>query len=308
MGEQKFTHRVNYPDNHGITLVDIAETLLAHDRIIKLVPFVLEQSVDGLVIKNISIELSYAEEGSLLEQFVVTVFSVFQDNFSEKIVGVVEAMTGTDIPKEYEPIIALIILLLFFYGARWLYNKVHKTSDGALNINGSYNNILQISAERLSIEPSKLESILAEATKGPNKKATAKAAQRFFKPAQRNGTGRIEVNGYGEISRETVAEIPTDVDIEASDDDREMLHMPGARVQLRAHDLDRKEQGWYGVVEDETFNDKRLPITFYPTVDPRPLFGARSISADITLEQKPDDKGEWTPKRIHIMAVNETFE
>src|SRR5438105_1979125 len=70
------------------------------------------------------------------------------------------------------------------------------------------------------------QTLIANATKGTTRKSIGKAAQRFFRPAQRNGVGRIAVREYGEISRETVAEMPTDIDVETFEDEVNLVPMP----------------------------------------------------------------------------------
>jgi hypothetical protein len=202
-----FSHRLEYPDNHGITLTDIAELLLAHERAVKLIPIVLERSVSGLNVERIEITLVEAQEGSLVTEFAVKIFSEYQAQIESRVVRVVEALTGTPVAEQDKTLVTLLIILLFLMGATWVWKKFNPSNEGSgLHIQGDYNKVLNVTAEALSISPETLDDIVWDATKGPTRKAIGKASQRFFKPAQRNGIGRISVKDFGEISKATVEE------------------------------------------------------------------------------------------------------
>jgi hypothetical protein len=95
-------------------------------------------------------------------------------------------MTGVQVPPELQPLITLLILLVIFYGAVWIYRKLHPRDDGK-SIQGDYNTILNITARHLHLTPGKLDEIVQEATKGPMRRAVAKAAQ----PGLRAGWERL---------------------------------------------------------------------------------------------------------------------
>jgi hypothetical protein len=97
--------------------------------------------------------------------------------------------------------------------------------------------------------------------------------------------------------------VPTSVSID-NDDDREMVPLPNITIKLRALDLDRRETGWYGVVSTADVDQVRLPISLYPTINPESLEGATEITADIILESRRDDDGEWHPRRIHVVNIH----
>lgn len=298
-----FVHEVGYPNNKGITLTDIAETLLAHERIVALLPKILESAIDGFTVEKIVVRLSDAQEGSLFEKFVVEIYSNYQKDIQKNVIEAVTAMTGVTIPDQYQPLVTLLILLVIFYGANWVYRKVNpKKESSGTTINGNYNTILNVTASRLSVTPERLDEIVKEVTKGPMRKAVGKAAQRFFKPAQRNGTGVIDVPGFGQISRDAVEEVPTEASIDPTDD-RDMEPWTDVTISLRALDLDRRESGWYGVMKVAGEEHTRLPISLYPTIDPEKLHGATEFQADIILESRRDESGDWKPRRIHVVNL-----
>lgn len=298
-----FAHDVSYPNNKGITLTEIAETLLAHERVVGLLPKILEASIEGLTIEKIVIRLDDAREGSLFEKFVVEIYSNYQSDIQRHVIGAVTAMTGVMIPDQYQPLVTLLILLVIFYGANWVYRKVNpKKEASGTTINGNYNTILNVTAGHLNVTPEKLDEIVKDVTKGPMRKAVGKAAQRFFKPAQRNGTGIIEVPGYGTISREAVEEVPTEANVDPLDD-KDMEPWTDVTISLRALDLDRRESGWYGVMRVAGEENTRLPISLYPTINPEQLQGVTEFQADIFLESRRDESGDWKPRRIHVVNL-----
>lgn len=298
-----FVHDVSYPTNKGITLTDIADTLLAHERVVALLSKILEAAIDGFTVEKIVVRLDEAQEGSLFEKFVVEIYSNYQKDIQKNVIGAVTAMTGVTIPDQYQPLVTLLILLVIFYGANWVYRKVNPKKEATgTTINGNYNTILNVTADHLSVTPEKLEEIVKDVTKGPMRKAVGKAAQRFFKPAQRNGIGVIDVPGFGTISRDAVEEVPTEANIDPIDD-RDMEPWTDVSIGLRALDLDRRESGWYGVIQVAGEEHTRLPISLYPTINPEQLQGATEFQADILLESRRDDSGDWKPRRIHVVNV-----
>lgn len=301
-----FVHDVGYPNNKGITLSDIADTLLAHERVIALIPKILEAAIEGFPVEKIVVRLDDAQEGSLFEKFVVEIYSNYQKDIQRNVIGAVTAMTGVTIPDEYQSLVTLLILAVMFYGANWVFRKVNPKKDATGTvISGNYNTVLNITAGHLSLTPEKLDGIIKDVTKGPMRKAVGKAAQRFFKPAQRNGTGNIEVAGFGEISREAVEEVPTEASIDPADD-RDMEPWTDIAISLRALDLDRRESGWFGLMQVAGEEQTRLPISIYPTIDPETLHGVSEFNADILLESRRDEGGDWKPRRIHVLNVRST--
>ncbi|MCC8950364.1 hypothetical protein H8A97_36155 [Bradyrhizobium sp. Arg62] len=148
MAVAEFVHDINYP-NKGITLTDIAETLLAHERVTQLLPKILEAAIEGLNVEKIVIRLDDAKEGSLYEKFVIEIYSTYQKDIQRHVIGAVTAMTGVTVPEEYQTLVSLLILLVIFYGANWIYKKVNpKKESSGTTINGHYNTILNITAER----------------------------------------------------------------------------------------------------------------------------------------------------------------
>src|SRR3954465_9783587 len=115
MRETLFHHQLDYPDNDGITLTDIAATLLAHERLIPVAAEVLERSIPGLTVENVRINLDFVRSGSLSEALFVAILIVYQKQLDVGIPNVFEKMTGIPVHEDIEPLLSVLIIMLLYY-------------------------------------------------------------------------------------------------------------------------------------------------------------------------------------------------
>jgi|1186.fasta_scaffold351098_1 hypothetical protein len=163
MPETLFHHQLDYPDNDGITLSDIAATLLAHERLIPLAAEVLERSIPGLTVENIRINLDFVRSGSLSEALFVAILIVYQKHLDVGMPNVFEKMTGVPIHDDNKPLLSVLIIILLYYGAKSLFERRGKTLRGApRQIERELDRYMEIAADTLGIAQEKVERAIAE--------------------------------------------------------------------------------------------------------------------------------------------------
>ena len=126
-----------------------------------------------------------------------------------------------------------------------------------------------------------------------------KHVSRFFRPREDETPSAIEVEGYGTIDEETVSELPPNIELEKLDDTRN-LDLMGVRIDIRRTDRDLHKQWAAKILDDKRFR-RRLPMDIYPTVDVASLAEERVVVADLILQGDTDEKGEFRPKRMHLL-------
>lgn len=303
MSEAVFRHTLHYPDNDGITIRDIANTLLAQEKLLRVAAEILETAVDGLTVERVQLRLEIAETGSLTETLLVAFFVVYQTELTSEVPELIEALTGLHIPERYDTLATLLFLLSLLAVGKYVVYKIRKDKSETPAIQGDYNTYLNITAKTLSIAPERLEEIVTEKMLAGRKARTmTRAAIDLFRPAKRNGNGRIQARGVGEVSSAAVGEFPSEAALTELDEAPEVEPFPDVEIEIRATDRDKRGIGWAGIIRAEGF--KRMPMRLYPTIDTETLAAAKVVRGDVLVEYRQTDGGEPEPERFHLLALH----
>lgn len=305
MQELRFEHGFYYPDNHDVPLSDIAATLIAHEKLLPIIADAFENLVPGLSIDDRKIILEHIQRSSLKEHFFVALFLVFQKDLEKEVPALFETVTGVHVSDRYDTIVTVLFLVALYYGASAIFRKGKRAEQAAApaSIQADQDQYIGIAAEQLGTTPEKVRAAFDKAI-GRQKLATVqRAAVDLFRPAKRGGNGRIVPRGLPEISKATVADFPTEVALAEMDDDAVPLHLPRARLDIRATDRDKGDKGWAGKVETDDMKTKRLPIRLAPGVDRNMLAGLYMPEVEAVLESRIKEDGGTTPIRIHVYRV-----
>jgi len=302
MAEAVFRHELIYPDNHGITLSEIAATLIAHERLIPIAAEILERSYPGLHIEKITVDFEYARTGSLSEALFIAILAVYQKQLDESVPRMVEYLTGYQVPDDLKPILSIIIIILLYYGAKTLFERGGKKDAAPPHIQGDYNTYISIAAQKLALPPGTVEKAVEAAAGGKRKSRVARSAIDLFRPAKRGGNGRIIASEAAEISTDAVAEFPDEIMLAELEEDTEIEHLPEALLEIRATDRDAADRGWAGRLVSGSFATKRLPLKLYPTIDRDALAASTKARAEAIIESRRTGDS-LKPIRIHVLKV-----
>jgi hypothetical protein len=175
-----------------------------------------------------------------------------------------------------------------------------KEENGKLSVTGDSNTILQIGGHLISITPEQLSDAVDTSIRSAGKDRVAKAALEFIRPAKREA-GSIISGGGAVISAQTIAEAPSELDMEMQDDEEPSESIQKQVVVIHATDIDHSKSGWAGHLPGRW--NHRLRMQIYPGIDNKSIFGKTQVVADIILVSKPDRKGQMTPYLFHVLRV-----
>ena len=153
---------------------------------------------------------------------------------------------------------------------------------------------------KLGISEKEIRDFLEERYGKPNAvKRLASAAGKFFRPSKRQNNAPIKV-GDRRIGSDVIAEIPSDVQIEAMEKLQTSQIIENVEIELHAKDKDKGTSGWAGVVP--SISNKRLKMLLNAPVVPEDLWGKEVIVGDIMLvkEQKGD---AFEPTEFHLTRI-----
>lgn len=298
-------HSIEYTMEEGLTLGEIAESLLAQQVLVDRLPLVLEELFPGLTVDAVRIRLKIAETGSLKEEFIVSLFLAFQDDVEESIIKAIEGTTGLDILEQHKTVVTLLVILVVLYVARAIYERViGKRGEGAEKlpaIQGDYNTVLNITADRLQVSSESLDDAVAVAAASRDSRGLVSAIRRFFAPAKRGGGSTIKAHGEPVISREAVREFPSEAVLEDIENEPVMEPLAGVRLRILALDRQRRRTGWACAFPDGEVDRSRVTMDLYPTVPLDDLSRAEEILADVIVEY--DAANTLHARRVHLLKV-----
>lgn len=315
MTEAVFKHSLTYPDYSKPSLTEIANTLIAHEKLAALIGEVLEKAVDGIKVESVRIELEQAELGSLHEHFFVALFVFFQKDLEKDLPDVIEALTGVQVPERYDTLVTVLFLLLLFWGSRYVTARVRRREEAGPApppppaVQGDYNTYVHIAAGQLNVPPERIEqAVEAVATKGNRRQTLSRAAVDLFRPAKRGGNGRIVPAGTPEVSQAAIEEFPNEAALADLGRETEIEPYAGVVLAIRATDRDKRAQGWAGILEVDGLEKRRVPVTLYPTIDVASLAQCERARVDAMAEFKDIGEDERLLIRIHVIVVHECLD
>jgi integrase len=213
---------------------------------------------------------------------------------------------GVDIPEAYEPFVALATMAVVFWGLQYAYDRVRRRKEHdkekrpapSVHIEGSYNTVVQLVAEHVDMSQEKVERALNEALFNDRAKV-AKAATDFVRPAKfRNSS--ISVIGAPEVTRETVAEVPSDAEM-AKTSEVESIRLNEVLLSIRGTDRDNHQAGWRALIENDDRFPKRLPLVLSPAINLEDLANHVRVEANVVVEVERFFDGNIIPRRIHLV-------
>jgi len=279
-----------FSNKNNVLIPDIIKSLEGIESISKQFHTVVNKAFD-IDLASSSAYVDSLEVGSLAEKVLIAL------NFkNEKELEAFLHKFGKDHPM-LKNTINVIFVGVVIYG---LYQAAVSLGGETNHIEANNNVIININQPGLSGQ--EISEIIDKAT--VDKKAIAKAAIKLITPAKSDKEASItfkvgdqeDAIKY-EISPETIAQAPTHVKEVL---DEKVLHIENASVSIRATDLDKRNQGWAGIVSGI---DHRLPITVSPNVNVKDLKDTTYV--DVSIVYKRGDKdNDLRPVRIFIEKIS----
>lgn len=301
--EITFKHGLTYTNSGIVPVADVAESLLGNETLIRQAGELIGSLIDGLYVDQVDVKFNKAIHNSpLRELFFGTLIFTYQEELSKEVPDLIRSLTGVDVPDKYDTLLTVVVLILSFYGADYLYRRFVSDKRPAA-ISDNRDKLLYVAGDYFNVTQDHIRETIEETTKGVKKLSLAKATKRLFVPAKREVDAYIETDGGIIIPRTLINEVPSDIDIENEEDTTISEAYQNVKIELRAEDADRNKQGWAGVIVD--IHDKRLRMEVYPTIDPAKIFGKKRIEGDIILVSKKQPNGTYKPSMFHLVKLSD---
>lgn len=297
-----FNHSLTYDFDDQATMREIAGSLIANEKLIKDSFEILKICHPGLEISSLKVRLSVAQQQSPLKEIITAaiVFG-FQEDLEEEVPEFIKSITGVEISEAYDSMVTTIVVAIALWGILSLIEKIFKRKTQAPETYNAYHNITNVAGNLIQVDPETIRTAITELHSGKKKKSTIRNARDFFLPAKRHRARKISA-GRTTIPQSVIEEIPSDVDEQIFEPEREEYSLENVEVQLRAHDLDSAKAGWAGVVS--VVSEKRTRVQIDPSIPSDALFTKEAVLADLRVYLVENEDGEMEPSLYIIKEIH----
>jgi hypothetical protein len=150
--------------------------------------------------------------------------------------------------------------LLAFYGVEYIYSQVNGKAFSK-RLRAHTDELTKELSRETGVSEEKIKSILESKFGKGRIRVLGHAALSFFAPSKRESNAPVVI-GNKRFDSETIAEIPSEAQIEEANVPEIMRPFESVQIELHAQDMDHAKQGWAAVVP--TVTSKRLRMEIYP--------------------------------------------
>lgn len=293
------SHQIYYSNKELLPLSDVAESLMALEKLIKQSPQTIEKFFPGLKIYNVEVYLKELQSGSLWEDIVIKFIFGSQERFDEVISNTREKIGLKFLIDHPKLLSAILLALLLTGGYKALTANPESDQKSIQNIQINNNIVINAGAELSDMPPDQFKLIIDESVEKNN--AIVKNAIKFVKPAKRDPSAKITFDNSPDLSinPEAVSAMPGYLDDEVPEETLEEYQ--SIEVIIRATDLDHKRTGWGAVIP--SISDRRTRLQLDPTIDTETLIEKRIVKGDVTVVFRYTEEGEKVPKLYFLRNI-----
>jgi len=292
------SHQIYYSTKNPIPISQVAESLLALERIIQRSPIVLEKLFDGVKIQKIHAYVERIESGSLTERIIVRFLFGSQEKFDD-FVDKVSKGAGMEKLRE-TPIFPIIIMGIVLSGAMIAHDNWGGPPENRTVIEANNNTIINLGAGMVDMDPVTFRAIVETAVS--NRADLARDTVKIIRPAKSDKDSNIVFDDIPELTlaSETIRAIPTYLKDDISDES--ISDYEKVEIEIRAIDLDSLKRGW--AVKIPAVHEKRIPLQIDKSIDPEILIGKKFFKGDVTVIFKKDAQGSDIPEKGFLRRLH----
>ncbi|HBG19298.1 MAG TPA: hypothetical protein DDY32_08505 [Desulfobulbaceae bacterium] len=292
-------HQIYYSNKQLLPLSDVAESLMALEKLIKQSPHTIEKFFPGLKIYDVEVYLNELQSGSLWEDIVVKFIFGSQAKFDEVIASTREKIGLKYLIDKPKLLSAILLALLLYGGYKALASNPNSSPQSIQNIQINNNIVVQAGAELAEMEPEEFQFIIEDSV--DRNGSIAKNAIKFVKPAKRDPSASITFDDTANlsISPEAVSAMPGYLEDEIPEET--IQEFQNIEISIRATDLDHKRSGWGAVIP--SISDRRTRLQLDPTIDTEMLIERRKVVGEVTAVFRYTEEGEKIPKLYFLRNI-----
>lgn len=244
------------------------------------------RQLTGATVKRAELTVASVEEGSLIEETVVSLVFGSKKHF-DKFIGSIRAKfvskndKGETVVKGW--VAGSLLVGIAVMGIAYYQKDATPAAPvgGLVTVNGDNNVIVTIGAEAYEKSPEKFAEAIEKSMTNQQKIAAAKAGVDMLTPARTQGVGLDLMSAEGDVevmSPETSRKIPAA--IEKRDQSEDKLY-ERVKLHFRASDSDSDSRGWAGTIPQIV--DNRTRVIFADSRDVAKVTYKPSAEVDATV-------------------------
>jgi hypothetical protein len=298
--EIRVPQTIIYETDQVVPVADVVAALLGAEQIFRDVGPLLECFFPNLKVDGVRVSVKEISQNSPLREILyATLFLTYQDDLQKDVPAIIHQTTGLDVSDHYTKLVTIVFCLLLFYGIDFIHSQVSKAAFSK-RIRSHLDEFAKDLSAESGISEERIHKLITEKFGKSRARVIAYAALRVFQPSKRQNNAPVML-GRTRIERETVAEIPSDAQIESANVTEITQHLQDVQIELHAQDVDRAKQGWAAIIPK--VSSKRLRLELYPPIKPEELYTKTKIRGDVMVVLSRKSDGTYKPSMAHLLNV-----
>lgn len=298
--ELTIPHSVVYDFQGRATVQEVANSIVAQDRLVREALAILEELFPNLTFEKPKVSVrAISQESPLTTLLQTIVVASYATGLGEDVPDILDTLFGINVKDEYDSIVSVLVLLIAIWGVERLYAKLFpgkKETDLAQE----RERLTEEASNRAAVTEDHLEEAV-ERVLSKRKRSVMKASADFLEPAKRHKALTVST-GAASISQRAIEAMPSDIDLAQYEPTTEIQELENVIIRFRAHDLD-KNKAWAATIDD--VSPLRRPLHLAPDVRPEQLFDKKEIRGNVLVTYVLDPEGEYVPNLYYLQEVRD---
>ncbi|WP_180901733.1 hypothetical protein [Martelella soudanensis] len=305
--EARLNHGIEYDVTDAVAIDDLVKSLEAHARLTKSAAKLMADLIPGLSVDTRKVSVVYlSQQSPLKELFAVSLVLTYQDELEGEVPSLLEALTGAEIPEQYDTLVTVLIMLIAIYGISKVFDALFPERSKE-NIKSAQDDLARRAAGVLGLSLNRVIAAVEVLFTGKSHRVLVSASQKIFAPTRgqteasiKNRSGEILISPSAVRDAQTAAGLPYEEPAQDTPEtENQFFH--DVRIILHAMDKDRKRKGWAGHCPD--LFDDRIPMHLEKQLNPETIFGRDEIKGDILLMSEEDEEGRMKPREFWLVRA-----
>lgn len=292
-------HRIYFSNKELVPLGEIAESLIALERIIKHSPYVLEKVFPGTKIFSVNVFIDELKSGSIYEDIFIKFFFGSQQQMDHFIATARKTLGMEYLSNHPKLLTAIIVSVILGGGIYTLKNNVFSNPEDIKQLEAQNQIVINYGANLAQMPPNEFQVLIENSIKDKDK--ISKNTIKLIQPAKRDRESSISFDENPDLtlSPNVIKALPSFV---KEEDPEEVIEdYKDVEIVIRATDLDSKKRGWAAVIP--SVHQKRTRLQLDPSINPEELMTHPVVHGDVSVVFSFDEEENKTPKIIYLRNI-----